>query len=78
MKWTGDGIRGSIADDGDYYRHFNSDEEFIEYQSRNLLAYTEDGIKDAQTPTEYAAALKRGGYYEASEKSTIAISSRAS
>lgn len=68
VKWTGEGIRGSISDSGDYYRHFNSDEEFIEYQSRNLLAYTDDGIKDAQTPAEYAAALKRGGYYEAPEE----------
>ena len=68
VKWTGEGIRGSIADDGDYYRHFNSDEEFIEYQSRNLLAYTEDGIMEAQTPAEYAAALKRGHYYTATEE----------
>lgn len=68
VKWTGAGIRGSISDSGDYYRHFDSDEEFIEYQSRNLLAYTEDGIKEAQTPAEYAAALKRGGYYEATEE----------
>ena len=67
VKWYGDGKQGSIADDGEYYRHFDSDEEFIEYQSRNLLAYTEDGIKEAQTPAEYAAALKRGGYYEATE-----------
>ena len=33
-----------------------------------MLAYTDDGIKDAQTPAEYAAALKRGGYYEAPEE----------
>ena len=68
VKWIGYGIRGSISDDGDYYRHFDSDEEFIEYQSMNLLAYTDDGIKEAQTPAEYAAALKRGGYYEATEE----------
>ena len=68
VKWYGDGKQGSIADDGDYYRHFDSDEEFIEYQSINLLAYTDDGIKDAQSPAEYAAALKRGGYYEAPEE----------
>ena len=68
VKWYGAGKKGSIADDGEYYRHFDSDEEFIEYQSRNLLAYTEDGIKDAQTPAEYAAALKRGGYYSATEE----------
>ena len=68
VKWYGDGKQGSIADDGEYYRHFDSDEEFIEYQSRNLLAYTEDGIKEAQTPAEYAAALKRGHYYTATEE----------
>ena len=68
VKWYGAGKKGSIADDGEYYRHFDSDEEFIEYQSRNLLAYTEDGIKDAQTPAEYAAPLKRGGYYSATEE----------
>ena len=68
VKWYGDGKQGSIADDGEYYRHFDSDEEFIEYQSINLLAYTEDGIKEAQTPAEYAAALKRGHYYTATEE----------
>ena len=68
VKWYGDGKMGSIADDGEHYRHFDSDEEFIEYQSRNLLAYTEDGIKEAQTPAEYAAALKRGHYYTATEE----------
>ena len=68
VKWYGAGKKGSIADDGEYYRHFDSDEEFIEYQSRNLLAYTEDGIMEAQTPAEYAAALKRGHYYTATEE----------
>ena len=68
VKWYGDGKMGSIADDGEHYRHFDSDEEFIEYQSRNLLAYTEDGIKEALTPAEYAAALKRGHYYTATEE----------
>ena len=68
VKWYGEGKMGSIADDGEHYRHFDSDEEFIEYQSRNLLAYTEDGIKEAQTPAEYAAALKRGHYYTATEE----------
>ena len=68
VKWYGDGKMGSIANDGEHYRHFDSDEEFIEYQSINLLAYTEDGIKEAQTPAEYAAALKRGHYYTATEE----------
>lgn len=68
VKWYGEGKMGSIADDGEHYRHFDSDEEFIEYQSINLLAYTEDGIKEAQTPAEYAAALKRGHYYTATEE----------
>ncbi|WP_110953037.1 LPD38 domain-containing protein [Anaerosinus massiliensis] len=51
------------APDGGYYRHFDSDAEYANYAARNLEAYREDGLFDAKNIDEFAAALKRGGYF---------------
>ena len=45
------------------YRHFDSDDEYAEYQASNLKAYAEDGIFAARNVDEFAEALKRGGYF---------------
>ena len=45
------------------YRHFDSDEEYAEYQASNLKAYADDGIFAARNVDEFAEALKRGGYF---------------
>jgi hypothetical protein len=55
---------GVKNEDGSY-RHFDSDEDFADYQARNLEAYREDGLFDAKNVDEFAAALKDGGYFSA-------------
>lgn len=49
-----------------YYMQFNSPEAYADYFGRYLRLYEEDGIYDAATIPEYAAALQRGGYFGAS------------
>ena len=75
MAWeTGDFSSGLSVEDHNYggikrndgsgeYRHFDSDEDYIDYASKNLNAYKENGIGNARTIDEFAAALKDGGYF---------------
>ena len=46
-----------------YYMQFNSPEAYADYFGRYLRLYREDGIYEAATIPEYAAALYRGGYF---------------
>ena len=46
-----------------YYMQFESVEEYAEYFGRYLRLYEENGIYDAFSIEEYAAALKDGGYF---------------
>ncbi|PWM76693.1 MAG: hypothetical protein DBY32_11245 [Phascolarctobacterium sp.] len=46
-----------------YYRKFTSDEDYVNYMADYYNAYAPDGIFEATNTTEYANALKRGGYY---------------
>lgn len=50
---------------GVYYKHFDSDEEFADYFGNYLKLYRENGVFEAQSIDEYAAALKNGGYFAA-------------
>ncbi|MCI6233219.1 MAG: glucosaminidase domain-containing protein [Selenomonas sp.] len=75
MAWeTGDFSSGLSVEDHNYggikrndgsgeYRHFDSDEDYIDYASKNLNAYKENGIGNAKTIDEFAAALHDGGYF---------------
>ena len=51
--------------DGSDYRHYDTDEEFAEDYAKTLNAYAEDGLFDAKSIDDYAAALKHGGYFGA-------------
>ena len=51
--------------DGYDYTHYASDEEFAQDYAKTLNAYAEDGLFEANTPEEYAQALKHGGYFSA-------------
>ena len=46
-----------------YYMQFESVEEYAEYFGRYLRLYEENGIYDASSIEDYAAALKDGGYF---------------
>ena len=61
-----------ISPEGDYYRHFDSDEEYAQFAASNYDAYAPDGIYNAKTVQEFAAALKHGGYFGASLESYTA------
>ena len=47
------------------YTHYDTDEEFAQDYARTLAAYAEDGLFEAKTVEEYAAALRHGHYYTA-------------
>ena len=72
IKAYGNAKTAGISPEGDYYRHFDSDEEFAQYAASNYNAYAEDGIYDARTIGEFAAALKHGGYFGATLESYTA------
>ncbi|WP_315443560.1 peptidoglycan DD-metalloendopeptidase family protein [uncultured Selenomonas sp.] len=61
-----------ISPEGDYYRHFDSDEEYAQFAASNYDAYAPDGIYNAKTVQEFAAALKHGGYFGSSLESYTA------
>ena len=70
---AGDGAKiAGISPEGDYYRHFDSDEEYAQYAASNYNAYGEDGIYNAKNIQEFAAALKHGGYFGSSLESYTA------
>lgn len=51
------------ASDGGYFRHFISDEEFINKYANTINAFDVDGIREATNLHDYVFALGRGGYY---------------
>ena len=51
------------GEDNRSHSYFASDEDFVNYMSWYYPQYKEDGLLNAKTPEEWAAALKRGGYY---------------
>ena len=55
-----------------WYRHFDTPEDYADYFGRYLRLYREDGIYNAETIPEYAAALCRGGYFGDSLKNYVA------
>ena len=55
-----------------HYMRFNSKEEFADYYANYIGLYKEDGIFEAKTRTEFASALKRGGYFGDSEENYVA------
>lgn len=58
--------KAGMSPEGNYYRHFNSDDEFAEYHARNLGYYIrEDGLGEATTAYQYAVCLQHGGYFTA-------------
>ena len=61
-----------ISPEGDYYRHFDSDEEYAQFAASNYDAYAPDGIYNGKTVQEFAAALKHGGYFGSSLESYTA------
>lgn len=58
-NYAGMGYNGST------YTHYDTDEEFAQDYARTLAAYAEDGLFEAKTVEEYAAALRHGHYYTA-------------
>ena len=66
IKAYGGAKIAGISPEGDYYRHFDSDEEYAQYAASNYNAYAEDGIYQAKNIQEFAAALKHGGYFGSS------------
>ena len=72
IKATDGAKIAGISPEGDYYRHFDSDEEYAQYAASNYNAYGEDGIYNAKNIQEFAAALKHGGYFGSSLESYTA------
>lgn len=52
-----------ISSEGDSYQAFTSPSSYATYFAYYITLYREDGIFQATTVEEYAAALKHGGYY---------------
>ena len=46
-----------------YYMQFATPEDYADYFAWYLTQYAEDGIYQAQSIAEYAAALQHGGYF---------------
>ena len=44
-------------------RHFDSDEDFVDYMVKQYEAYRGDGIFEAKTMDEFAERLRNGGYF---------------
>lgn len=69
------GVKGAwneIGHDSNGHSYFASDEDFIDYMSKYLKKYEEDGIYEAKTMEDYARALKHGGYFTADVDDYIA------
>jgi len=49
--------------EGDNYQVFEDDSAFAIYYAHYLSLYREDGIFEAQNLTDFARALRHGGYY---------------
>ena len=63
---------GGLKNTSGEYMSFSSRQAFADYFAKYIKLYAEDGILDAKTPEEYAAALKHGGYYEDSYENYVA------
>ena len=69
------GVKGAwneIGHDSNGHSYFASDEDFIDYMSKYLKKYEEDGIYEAKTMEDYVRALKHGGYFTADVDDYIA------
>lgn len=55
---------GNTNSDGSY-RHFDSDEDFVDFMANYYPKYKENGLYDARNADEWASALKDGGYFTA-------------
>ena len=60
-----------------YYMQFESVEEYAEYFGRYLRLYEENGIYEAFSIEDYAAALKDGGYFGDTLENYVAGMTRA-
>lgn len=56
---------GGITNSDGSYRHFDSDEDFINFMADYYPKYKENGLYDARNADEWASALKDGGYFTA-------------
>jgi hypothetical protein len=57
LSWTVTG------EDSRHHSYFKDDNSFIDYMSWYYPLYEEDGLLQARNARDWAAALKRGGYY---------------
>ncbi|MGN8831191.1 MuF-C-terminal domain-containing protein [Selenomonas montiformis] len=56
---------GGITNSDGSYRHFDSDEDFVDFMANYYPKYKENGLYDANNADEWASALKDGGYFTA-------------
>lgn len=56
---------GGITNSDGSYRHFDSDEDFVDFMANYYPKYKENGLYDARNADEWASALKDGGYFTA-------------
>ena len=56
---------GGITNSDGSYRHFDSDEDFVNFMADYYPKYRENGLYDAKNADEWASALKDGGYFTA-------------
>lgn len=56
---------GGITNSDGSYRHFDSDEDFVDFMANYYPKYKENGLYNARNADEWASALKDGGYFTA-------------
>lgn len=56
---------GGITNSDGSYRHFDSDEDFVDFMANYYPKYKENGLYNARNAEEWASALKDGGYFTA-------------
>lgn len=56
---------GGITNSDGSYRHFDSDEDFVNFMADYYPKYKENGLYNAKNADEWASALKDGGYFTA-------------
>lgn len=59
-------------DGSNYYRHFNSPEEYADEFANYIQKYKDTGIFNARTIRDYATALRNGGYFTDSVENYVA------
>lgn len=60
--WKDNFNAGGLKGTNGQYMHFDSPEEFAEYFAKYIVKY--DGVQSAESVSDYAGALKSGGYFE--------------